>query len=580
MLQIRMGNKMDEQAVQVSMDNNTSNSDLTGKPKIAYFSMEIGIDEHIPTYSGGLGILAGDTIKSCADLNVPVVGVTLLSENGYFYQKIDEHGNQIELPIQFVVSDFLKSLPTTTTIQIENREVKLRAWYYPYKGLNDYIVPVFFLDSNLEENTPWDRELTKHLYGGDNKYRLAQEIILGIGGVRMLEELAYNTIDKYHMNEGHAALGTLELYRRFQDVEQVRDQCVFTTHTPVAAGHDQFDVPIAKSMLGELLPEFILNEVTFEDKLNMTRLALYFSHYVNGVAKKHGEVSRMMFPGYTIDSITNGVHSRTWVSDPFQKLFDKYMPGWRSDPMILRGAFSIDKNEIWNAHMEAKKKLIDFVNHRYNRGMNYDDFTIGFARRQTEYKRPDLLISDPERLMKIAASKGKLQLIYAGKAHPKDNSGKETIKKIYKIMKELNNENIKIAFINNYDMQIGKLMTSGVDLWLNTPRRPMEASGTSGMKAAHNGVPQFSTLDGWWIEGRIENITGWAIGSRKSNEKDSVDDDDRNDLYKKLENIIIPKFYNDRDNWIRTMRSCIAINASFFNTDRMIQQYVLSAYFR
>ncbi len=571
---------MDEQAVQVSMDNNTSNSDLTGKPKIAYFSMEIGIDEHIPTYSGGLGILAGDTIKSCADLNVPVVGVTLLSENGYFYQKIDEHGNQIELPIQFVVSDFLKSLPTTTTIQIENREVKLRAWYYPYKGLNDYIVPVFFLDSNLEENTPWDRELTKHLYGGDNKYRLAQEIILGIGGVRMLEELAYNTIDKYHMNEGHAALGTLELYRRFQDVEQVRDQCVFTTHTPVAAGHDQFDVPIAKSMLGELLPEFILNEVTFEDKLNMTRLALYFSHYVNGVAKKHGEVSRMMFPGYTIDSITNGVHSRTWVSDPFQKLFDKYMPGWRSDPMILRGAFSIDKNEIWNAHMEAKKKLIDFVNHRYNRGMNYDDFTIGFARRQTEYKRPDLLISDPERLMKIAASKGKLQLIYAGKAHPKDNSGKETIKKIYKIMKELNNENIKIAFINNYDMQIGKLMTSGVDLWLNTPRRPMEASGTSGMKAAHNGVPQFSTLDGWWIEGRIENITGWAIGSRKSNEKDSVDDDDRNDLYKKLENIIIPKFYNDRDNWIRTMRSCIAINASFFNTDRMIQQYVLSAYFR
>ena len=571
---------MDEQTLQVSMDNNGSNSDLEGKPKIAYFSMEIGIDEHIPTYSGGLGILAGDTIKSCADLNVPVVAVTLLSEYGYFYQKIDEQGNQIELPLQFVVSDFLKSLPTTTTIQIENRDVKLRAWYYPYRGLKDYIVPVFFLDSNIEENTPWDRELTKHLYGGDNKYRLAQEVILGIGGVRMLEALAYNTIDKYHMNEGHAALGTLELYRRFQDVEKVRDQCVFTTHTPVAAGHDQFDLSIVRDMLGEMVPEFIMDEVTFENKLNMTRLALYFSHYVNGVAKKHGEVSRMMFPGYSIDSITNGVHTRTWVSDPFQKLFDTHMPGWRSDPMMLRSAFSIDKSEIWSAHMEAKKKLIDFVNHRYNLGMNYDDFTIGFARRQTEYKRPDLLISDPERLKEIAASKGKIQLIYAGKAHPKDNSGKESIKKIFKIMKELNFENIKMAFINNYDMRIGKLMTSGVDLWLNTPRRPMEASGTSGMKAAHNGVPQFSTLDGWWIEGRIENITGWAIGSRKSNERDSVDEDDRNDLYKKLENTIIPKFYNDRDNWIRTMRSCIAINASFFNTDRMIQQYVLSAYFR
>jgi starch phosphorylase len=572
-----MGDTMDEQTVQISMDDNIDNSDLQGKPKIAYFSMEIGIDEHIPTYSGGLGILAGDTIKSCADLNVPVVAVTLLSENGYFYQKIDENGNQIELPIQFVVSDFLKSLPTTTTIQVENRDVKLRAWYYPYKGLNDYIVPVFFLDTNIEDNSPWDRELTKHLYGGDHKYRLAQEIILGIGGVRMLQALSYDTIDKYHMNEGHAALGTLELYKRFQDVEQVREQCVFTTHTPVAAGHDQFDLSIAKEMLGDLIPEFILNQVTFENKLNMTRLALYFSHYVNGVAKKHGEVSRIMFPGYSIDSITNGVHTRTWVSDPFQQLFDKHMPGWRSDPMMLRAAFSIDKNEIWDAHMEAKKKLIDFVNHRYNLGMNYDDFTIGFARRQTEYKRPDLLISDPERLMNIASNQGKIQLIYAGKAHPKDGSGKESIKKIYKIMKELNNDNIKIAFINNYDMRIGKLMTSGVDLWLNTPRRPMEASGTSGMKAAHNGVPQFSTLDGWWIEGRIENITGWAIGSRKSNEKDSVDEDDRKYLYEKLEKIIIPKFYNDRDNWIRTMRSCIAINASFFNTDRIIQRYVLSA---
>lgn len=550
---------------------------LGGKPKIAYFSMEIGIDENIPSYSGGLGILAGDTIKSCADLNVPVVGVTLLSENGYFYQKIDENGNQIELPIQFPVANFLQELPSTTTVNIEGREVKVRAWLYQWRGVGGYIVPVFFLDTNIEGNSDYDRSITKYLYGGDNKYRLAQEIVLGIGGIRIIEALGYTTIDKYHMNEGHAALGTLELYDQSNDVEKVRQQCVFTTHTPVAAGHDQFDLNMAKSMIGGILPEFILGDVTFENKLNMTRLALFFSHYVNGVAKKHGEVSRMMFPGYSIDSITNGVHTPTWVSEPFQRLFDKHMPGWRSDPYILRSAFSMDKQEVWNAHKEAKQDLINFVNTRYNVGMNYDDFTIGFARRQTAYKRPDLLISDQKRLEEISEKVGPIQIIYAGKAHPKDGSGKDTIRHIYQVMKSIKGK-VKIVFIHNYEMAIGKLMTSGVDLWLNTPRRPREASGTSGMKAAHNGVPQCSTLDGWWIEGHIENITGWSIGPGKTQSK-SDDEIDKYDLYDKLEEQIIPKFYNNRDNWIRTMRSCIAINASFFNTNRMIQQYVLNAYF-
>jgi starch phosphorylase len=297
------------------------------------------------------------------------------------------------------------------------------------------------------------------------------------------------------------------------------------------------------------------------------------------VAKKHKEVSQIMFPEYQIDAITNGVHTTTWVSDPFQRLFDNHMPGWRSDPYMLRSAFSIDKQEIWNAHMEAKKKLIDFINSRYNIGMNYDYFTIGFARRQTAYKRPDLLISDSNRLSEICGKVGPIQIIYAGKAHPKDNSGKEVIKKIIQIKKSLNG-NVRLTYIHNYDISIAKMMVSGVDLWLNTPRRPKEASGTSGMKAAHNGVPQFSTLDGWWIEGCIENITGWSIGSSNIDEKTSDDEVDKNHLYKKLEEWIIPKFYDDRDNWIRTMRSCIAINASFFNTNRMIQQYVLNAYFR
>ncbi|UCF11973.1 MAG: alpha-glucan family phosphorylase [Thermoplasmatales archaeon] len=549
-----------------------------GKPKIAYFSMEIGLDKHIPTYSGGLGILAGDTLKSCADLNIPIVGITLLSENGYFYQKIDGEGNQIELPINFNINDFLTLLPSKTSVIIEDRKVYVRIWHYLIKGINGYLVPVFFLDTNLEENSEADRDITKQLYGGDNKYRLAQEIVLGIGGVRAIRALGYKTIDKYHMNEGHAALGTLELFRELTNIEKVREQCVFTTHTPVAAGHDQFDLSFAKPMLGDILPDSILDEVTFENKLNMTRLALFFSHYVNGVAKKHGEVSRSMFPGYSIDSITNGVHTPTWVSEPFQRLFDKHLPGWRSDPYILRATFSVEKREVWAAHMEAKKSLINFVNNRYNVGMNYDHFTVGFARRQTAYKRPDLLISDPERLKQIAEKTGPIQIIYAGKAHPNDSSGKETIKKIFNAMNAIKG-NIKIAYIHNYDMTIGKMMTSGVDLWLNTPRRPREASGTSGMKAAHNGVPQFSTLDGWWLEGCVENITGWAIGPEKTEEEESDDEVDRNDLYNKLENWIIPKFYNDRDNWIRTMRSCIAINASFFNTNRMIQQYVLNAYF-
>jgi starch phosphorylase len=552
---------------------------LDGKPKIAYFSMEIGIDEHIPTYSGGLGVLAGDTLKSSADLNVPIVGVTLLSEKGYFYQDIDAEGNQIELPYNFNINDFLKLLPSKTSVTIEGREVHIRIWYYLVRGVSDFIVPVFFLDTNCEENQPQDRDLTKYLYGGDQKYRLAQEIVLGIGGVRALKALGYRTIDKFHMNEGHAALGTLELYRQYKDIEKVRKDCVFTTHTPVAAGHDQFDLSFAKPMLGDILADHLLEEITFENKLNMTRLALFFSHYVNGVAKKHGEVSRLMFPGYSIDSITNGVHPPTWVSKPFRQLFDKHMPGWRSDPYILRSAFGISKQEIWDAHMEAKKKLIDFINKRYNAGMNYDHFTIGFARRQTPYKRPDLIISDPERLKSIAKKTGGLQIIYGGKAHPKDLQGKEIIKKIITIGKTLQ-DTIKFAFIHNYDMSTAKMMVAGVDLWLNTPRRPKEASGTSGMKAAHNGVPHFSTLDGWWVEGHIENITGWSIGSRKTEDKASDDETDRNDLYSKLESWIMPKFYKDRDNWIRTMRSCIAINASFFNTNRMIQQYVLDAYFR
>jgi starch phosphorylase len=547
-------------------------------PKIAYFSMEIGIDEQIPTYSGGLGILAGDTLKSCADLKVPIVGVTLLSENGYFYQGIDSDGGQTELPINFNVGEVLEPLPLTAEVAIEGRAVRIRVWRYLLKGVTGYTVPVLFLDTNVEGNGEWDRTLTKYLYGGDGRYRLAQEIVLGVGGVRVLQALGFAEIERYHMNEGHAAVLTLELFRQGKDIDRVRQRCVFTTHTPVAAGHDQFDLSFARPMLGDMLPDSLVSEVTFENKLNMTMLALHFSHYVNGVAKKHGEVSRLMFPGYTIDSITNGVHSATWTSEPFQRLFDAHMPGWRADSFILRSALGIPKQEIWAAHQEAERALIDFVNSRHNAGFSVDRFTIGFARRQTAYKRPDLLVSDIPRLQRIAESVGPIQIVYAGKAHPKDASGKESIRKIIETSKKLTGK-VKMIYIPNYDISIGKMMVAGVDLWLNTPRRPYEASGTSGMKAAHNGVPQFSTLDGWWLEGCIENITGWAIGPEKTAQQESDDEVDRRDLYEKLEKLILPKYYRDRDNWIRTMRSCIAINGSFFNTNRMVQQYVVNAYF-
>lgn len=553
-------------------------SDIACKPRIAFFSMEIGVDDHIPTYSGGLGVLAGDMLRSCADLGIPIAGITLLSEKGYFHQEIDRDGNQVEEPVDFNVPNYLVPLPAKTSITIEGREVAVRIWRYVIEGSGGHRVPVYFLDADVPENGAWDRTITQQLYGGDARYRLAQEIVLGVGGVRAMDALQCGEIEKYHMNEGHSALLVLELFRRLKDTEQVRRRCIFTTHTPVASGHDQFDLAMARAALGDLLPDEHVEHVLYEGKLNMTRLALHFSHHVNGVAKKHGEISRLMFPGYSIDSITNGVHSSTWTSEPFKRLFDAHMPGWRSDPYILRSAFGISKQSIWDAHMAAKRELVDWVNTRCNAGMSYDAFTIGYARRQTAYKRPELLVSDVPRLKRIADVAGPIQVIYAGKAHPKDAAGKEAIRRIVKISRE-SGGSLDMKFIPNYDMTIGKMMVAGVDLWLNTPRRPLEASGTSGMKAAHNGVPQFSTLDGWWLEGCIENITGWAIGPEKTAQQESDDDVDRRDLYEKLEKIILPKFYRDRDNWVRTMRSCIAVNASFFNTHRMVQQYVVNCYF-
>lgn len=550
--------------------------------KIAYFSMEICVDQKIPTYSGGLGVLAGDTIRSAADLGVPMIGITLLYKKGYLKQRIDENGYQQELPEEWNPEDYLIKLPVQAQVEIERRVVNIQSWMYMVRGLDGDSVPVYFLDTDIPENTDYDRSLSYYLYGGDDKYRLAQEIILGIGGVRMLKKLGYTDIARYHMNEGHASLLVLELLNNHVDIvsnqsnlDIVKNKCVFTTHTPVPAGMDKFSYDLVKQVLGEPIPFNLLRDLGGSERLNMTQLALNLSHYINGVAKRHGMVSREMFPGYHIDSITNGIHSATWTNKYFSDLFDQYMPGWKLDPFSLRYALNIPNNEVWDAHQKAKKDLIDYINKTHHSDFKEDIFTIGFARRATAYKRANLIFHNPDRLFNIAREKGEIQLVFAGKAHPKDYSGKELIQNIISESNKTS-KHIKIIYLENYDMDLGKLLTGGVDLWLNTPRKPKEASGTSGMKAAHNGVPSFSILDGWWVEGYIEGITGWSIGSAADYE--SIDQEEADSLYQKLETKIIPAYYHERERWNNIMRHCIAINASFFNTHRMVLQYVSNAY--
>jgi starch phosphorylase len=547
--------------------------------KIAYFSMEIGVMNEIPTYSGGLGVLAGDMIKSSADLKLPLVAVTLLSKKGHFRQEITKEGKQIEHPVEWDPSKITELLPVETKVQIQKREVRIRAWLYNVQSLTGGVVPILFLDTDVEGNLPEDREITSFLYGGDERYRLKQEIVLGIGGARMLEALGLST-RKYHMNEGHSSLLTLELLRKYGvDTDRVRELCIFTTHTPVEAGHDKFSYDLVQEIMGEIVPLEVLKKFGGDAQmLNMTRLALNLSEFVNGVAKRHKDVSRTLFPGYEINSITNGVHSYTWTYERFRELYDKYMPGWANEPELLVRVGGIPDEEIWQAHMEAKKALIDYVNKVANIGMDYYTLTLGFARRATGYKRVNLLFSDMEKLKKTN-KKGKMQIVFAGKAHPKDEMGKRLIQENFGYIEKLKDE-IKIVYLEDYDMGLAAMLIPGVDVWLNTPLRPLEASGTSGMKAAHNGVINFSVLDGWWVEGWVEGVTGWAIGPHPD-ERLSTDEAkirDLDDLYNKLEYIIIPTFYQKRDDWVRMMKNSIGKIAYYFNSHRMMRRYVTEAY--
>jgi len=546
--------------------------------------MEIAIDRRLPTYSGGLGMLAGDTLRSAADLGIPLVAFSLAHRKGYFQQHLNQAGDQTEEVQPWNPTDLCTEEAARIRVSVEGRDVTVRAWRYDMVGRYGHVVPIYLLDTDLDGNSGWDRGLTDHLYGGDTNYRLQQEIVLGLGGVRMANAMGLK-VNVYHMNEGHAALLTLALLESEMgggplnspteaDIQQVRNKCVFTTHTPVPAGHDRFSTEQAIRILGGDRTSRLEKLGVFEDGLlNMTMLALRFSRYANGVAMQHGKVSREMFPQYQIDAITNGVHAPTWISEPVQQMLDVHIPAWRRDNLCLRNAIDLPEQEILKAHHSAKEALLTEVASRTGLVLNPNVLTLGFARRAATYKRASLMFTDPERLLKIATQAGGLQILYAGKAHPADEPGKALIHNVIETAGKLSNDMLRIVYLENYAWDLGALLTAGVDVWVNTPRRPYEASGTSGMKAALNGVPSLSILDGWWIEGCIEGVTGWAI-------EDGADDaEEALNLYSKLENGVVPLYRNEPEKWAKMMRTTLAFNGSYFNTNRMVKQYTRNAYY-
>lgn len=534
--------------------------------KIAYFSAEIGIDPKIKTYSGGLGILAGGTIKAMADLEVPFCAVTLLYKYGFFKQKIEDN-YQHEYDDEWDYENILKDTGKETKVNIFGEDVYIKIWKYEYRGITGHVVPIYFLDTHLDKNPDWAIDLTNRLYCGD---RISQEIVLGIGGLRAIKELNHS-IEKYHMNEGHSSLLTLELYKMLGEEfgysdENVKDRCIFTTHTPIPAGHDKFNYSeVHERLKGEVgIIPWHIKDLAGENQFNTTKLALSLSGYHNAVSKKHMEVSKQMFPDFDIDYITNGVELITWVNPFLEDVYNRYIPEWKKDNTLMKEVFKIPNSEIYKAHASAKKDMIKFVNNKNITGVTLDEnrLTIGFARRFIEYKDALLIFKNLGTLRRLGK---KVQFIFAGKSHSHDGIGKDIMKRIIEYSEELRNE-VSIAFIENYDMEVAKKLVGGCDVWLNTPVPPNEASGTSGMKAAANGCIHFSRLDGWAIEAFEMNGGGFPIS-------------DYHDLIMTLEYKIIPMFYSkDKTSWTNEMKLAIGNSSSYFNTHRMAKEYVLKAY--
>lgn len=599
---------------------------------IAYFSFEFGLHSSLPIYSGGLGILSGDHAKEASDLGLPFVGVGFMYPQGYFRQRLPSHGWQEAVYHQLDISQ-APVLPLLNgnghemriTVNLAGRPVHARVWHVRVGR-----IPLFLLDTDVDENEPWDRELSARLYAGDSETRIRQEIMLGIGGVRALRALGINPA-AWHMNEGHSAFLTLECIREqvkqgksFDEAtEIIKKQSIFTTHTPVPAGHDAFGFHLVEQYFNGFWDELGISRERFlrlgghEEEwgmaFNMTVLALNLSGQSNGVSKLHGAVSRQMWqevwPGKSADevpisSITNGVHVPTWVAGEMDNIFDKYLgPGWLDEQdtqAIWQRLAEVPDNEMWEVHLLLKRKLMSFLRERARRRwvsggsdptqvltsgtlLDPEALTIGFARRFATYKRATLIFRDLQRLQNILLDTHRpVQIVFAGKAHPADEPGKSLIQHIYNLAKH-NQVGGRIAFIEDYDMHMARYLTQGVDVWLNNPRRPREASGTSGMKAAINGIPNMSILDGWWMEG-YNGANGWAIGDdRELGNQDIQDEFDANSMYQLLEEELVPLYYDrDRDGiprgWVEIMRESIRSCAPMFGTRRMIKEYTTNLY--
>ncbi len=612
---------------------------ITAENPVAYFCAEYGVHNSLPIYSGGLGILAGDHLKSASDMNVPLVAVGLLYRFGYFRQKIAHDGWQQEKYLDSFAGELAlepvfdeNGERILTSVKMRGREVFAQAWLARVGRISLYL-----LDTNVEENDETDRLITGHLYGGDAATRVVQEKILGIGGVRLLRKLNVQP-SVYHLNEGHSAFLTLELAREFlienetanfdDAVKAVRGQCVFTTHTPVAAGNDTFAPELIESCFDEHFISalkiskdelFALGRTNAEDKaewFGMTPLAVRLTRSANGVSEKHGAVSRAlwlkMFPEkrnadeVPISFVTNGVHAPTWIAPTFQKLYEKHIgANWTEilrDETAWRAAIEkIPDAEVWQTHKLLKRLLISFVRQKlYSAQTGLHDtinenenprslldpevLTVGFARRVAEYKRWDLLMSDTERLLKLVNDERRpVQFVFAGKAHPQDTSGKLVLQNLMSFGTASNWQK-RAAFVEDYDQEVARYLVQGVDVWLNVPRRPLEASGTSGQKAAMNGALNFSILDGWWIEG-YNGENGFSIGNTVEDADEKTPDaDDAASLYQVLETEIVPEFYEmDAGNglpakWIRRMKNALATLTPQFSSDRMLKDYIEKIY--
>jgi glycogen phosphorylase len=569
---------------------------------VAYFSAEFGLDGSLPIYSGGLGVLAGDHLKSASDLGVPLVGVGLFYREGYFRQQLNDADLQEERyprndPARLPVT----AEPVSAVVELADESATLVPVAVSVWRVQVGRVTLYLLDTDVDGNPDWARTITDKLYGGDRLHRLRQELVLGLGGVRVLRALGSEPT-VFHMNEGHSAFLQLERLRelvedenvaRDEALERLRASTVFTTHTPVPAGNEVFDAAIVEQNVGSVVSRcgFAWDEFAAlgrvhdgEEGFGLTPFALRTSSHANGVSELHGEVSREMWhglwPGRPVDeapicSVTNGVHARTWIAEPLDLLLgnDEDL----GTPDFAR-AYELDDESLWRAHRVAKDELLRFMGMRGLRAsFDPDALTIGFARRFATYKRADLLFSDPERLSLLLANADRpLQIVLSGKAHPADEGGKALIQRVVAFARSANAHG-RVVFLPDYDMTLARYLVQGVDVWLNTPLRPLEASGTSGMKAALNGVVNCSILDGWWAEGYLPD-TGFAIdGDHVRSDNAAQDAVDAEALYAVLEGQVIPSYY-DRGRWLGLMRNSIARLGPRFNTNRMLVEYVESLY--